>query len=218
MNFGQLQSLVSYWVDDPNFTYFTPAQVQLFLNNAQQECNKQLTQLDDSWYKKCGQTNLIVNQECYALPYDFQKINHMELIVGGVYPNEQKFTLNHSTQGEADAVNYSPSQPITFFLEKNCIIYRPIPNQAYLVRMYYSYRVTDMVYPTDVPDVPVEYQEYLAVLATLDCFLKDQRDPTPFITKRTFYETLMKSSATDRMIDKPRSIVQTYDDGFGNLY
>lgn len=218
MNFQTLQNLVSYWVDDLNMTYFTPTQIQLFLNNAQQEANKKLIQFNDDWYLKCGQAYTVQFQECYVTPSDFEKVNHMDLILGGTPGQEQRVTLNHSTQAEADLVNYSAGQPITFFLEKNCLIFRPVPDNAYLIRMYYSYRVSDMVYPTDLPDVPVQYHEYLAVLATLDCFLKDQRDPTPFMNKKAYYEELMRQSATDRMVDKPREIVTTYDDGFGTLW
>lgn len=219
MTFGQLQSLVSYWVDDPNSTYFTPVQVKAFLNNAQQEANKKLTEMNDDWYRKCAQTGLIANQECYALPADFRKLNHMELITGGVYPNEQLVVLNHSTQGETDYLGSGASVPKTFFLEKNCIIFKPVPDQAYLIRMHYSYRVLDMVQDFEVPDVPTEYHEYLAILASIDCFLKDQRDPAPFIEKIKHYDSLMKKTSTDRMIDRPRSVVITYDDGnSGNLY
>ena len=218
MNFQTLQNLVSYWVDDPNQTYFTPTQVQLFLNNAQREINKKLIQLDDTWYKQCVQTQTVTNQECYQLPLDFMKINHMQIILGGTYPNEQKTTLTHSTQTESDVMNFTSGQPATFFLEKNCLVLRPVPDNVYTIRMWYSYRVSDLIYATDVPDVPQEYHEYLPVLAALDCFLKDQRQPDTLITKKNYYDELMASSATDRLIDKPREIVQTFDDGFGTLF
>lgn len=218
MNFQQLQQLVSYWTDDLNFTYFTPTQVQFFLNNAQQEANKKLTQLNDNWYLKCAQTYTVQYQECYVLPSDFEKVNHMDIILGGTPGQEQRVNLTHSTQAESDFVNYSAAQPVTFFLEKNCLIFRPVPDNAYLIRMYYSYRVSDMVNSTDVPDVPTQYHEYLAVLATIDCFLKDQRDNTQFVGKKEYYEKLMRESATDRMVDRPREVVMTYDDGFGTLF
>lgn len=219
MNFQGLQDLVYAWVDDPNHTYFLPVQVQAFLNNAQQEVNKRLTNYNDSWYRKCAATYLIQNQGCYLLPSDFEKVNHMEIVTGGTYPNEQKHPINHSTESEADVVSYAPSTPCTFFLERGCIIFRPTPDNTYLVRMHYSYRVTDMVLPTDVPDVPLEYQEFVAVLATLDCYLKDQRDATQFINKRDYYQDLIAKSATNRMVDKARGIVVTCDDdGWGTLY
>jgi hypothetical protein len=218
MNLQELQSLISYWTDDINQTYFMPTQTQRFLNNALKETNKKLIQLNDSWYMKCAQTVIPALQECIALPSDFLKVNHMDIILGGVPGNEQRYRLNHSTQTEADSVNYSAGQPCTFFLEKGALILRPVPDISYTLRMYYSYRIADMVNATDVPDVPYEYQEYLAVLATMDCYLKDQRDPTPFAAKKESYEKLMRESATDRLIDKPREIVVTMDDGGGALY
>ena len=110
MNLQQLQNLISYWVDDPNQTYFLPAQTMVFLNNAQQEVNKRLTLTNDSWYRKCGQLYTVQNQECYAPPPDFEKVNHMTVIPpGSSFPNENRFPIVHCTEAEADRVSYAPA-------------------------------------------------------------------------------------------------------------
>lgn len=213
MNFGQLQSLVSYYLDDLQFTYFTPTQVQQFINNAQREVQQKLIQAGQNFYLTAVQTPTVANQEGLALPDDFLKIEHCELITGGVYPNEQRSILEHSTHRESDIVNYAPGQPVTFFLQKNCLILRPIPDvSTYILRLHYQYRVSDMTADGESPDVPLEYHEYIAILAAIDGFLKDQRDPSPFFAKRDYYEMSLKQSSNDRMEDKPRGVVVTWDD------
>lgn len=213
MNFGQLQNLVSYYLDDLQFQYFTPTQVQTFINNAQREVQQKLIQAGQNFYLTCVQAPTVTNQEGLQLPSDFLKIEHMEVITGGVWPTQQFSVLEHSTHRESDVVNYAPGQPVTFFLQKNCLILRPVPdNSTYLVRLHYMYRVADMTQPGEEPDVPQEYHEYIAVLAAIDGFLKDQRDPSPFFDKRRYYEESLKQSSNDRMEDKPRSVVNTWDD------
>jgi hypothetical protein len=213
VNFGQLQSLVSYYLDDLQFTYFTPTQVQRFINDAQREVQQKLLQAGQNFYLTCVQTPTVANQEGLALPDDFLKVEHCQIITGGTYPNEQYTVLTHSTHRESDFVNYAPSLPVTFFLQKNCLILRPVPDTStYILRLHYQYRVADMVFPGEEPDVPQEYHEYIAVLAAIDGFLKDQRDPSPFFDKRTYYEQSLKQSSQDRMEDKPRDVVVTWDD------
>ena len=84
--------------------------------------------------------------------------------------------------------------------------------------MQYTYRVTDMSQDLEVPDVPLQYHEYIGVLAALDGLLKDQRDPTPMLTKKDYYMSMMKQDAEDRREDGPRMVVQTEYDGYGILF
>jgi hypothetical protein len=109
VNFGQLQSLVSYYLDDLQFTYFTPTQVQRFINDAQREVQQKLLQAGQNFYLTCVQTPTVANQEGLALPDDFLKVEHCQIITGGTYPNEQYTVLTHSTHRESDFVNYAPS-------------------------------------------------------------------------------------------------------------
>ncbi len=76
-----------------------------------------------------------------------------------------------------------------------------------------------MTADSSIPDTPLQYHEYLAVLATLDGFLKDQRDPTPMLKeKRDFYLSLMKQDAINRKDDQARVVVSMDDSGFGYLF
>lgn len=220
MNFLDLKNMVWSWLDDLDGTYFLPPQVERWINNAQKEVQKQLIQSGQNWYQTCAQTYTVYNQDSYLLPSDFLKINHVTMVTGAYNQggNEQKQVIKHSTQGESDSVNYTLSLPQTFFLVQDAIILRPYPDQQYLMRLGYDYRVADMVLATDIPDVPYQYQEYIAVLATIDGFLKDQRDPSPFFAKKAYYEDMMKKDAQDRMVDKPRSVVITGGGGGGYLF
>lgn len=217
MTFSQLRTLVWSWLDDPQGTYFTTAQVNVWLNNAQRECEKQLIQAGENWYVTRTYTSTVQNYDTYALPTDFMRLNKLEVLLSGTSPNENRAGIVPVTLAQLDQVSMTTGTPSVHNIRKNCVVLRPIPDNTYTIYMDYSYLVNDMVSDSDVPDVPIQYQEYLAVLASIDGFLKDQRDPSPFFTKRDFYLSLMKQDAQNRNVSAPRQVVST-EDNIGILF
>jgi hypothetical protein len=214
MTRGELRNLVLYWLDDLDAGYFTPTQVNLWLNNAQMEVQKQLLQCGEYWYLKCVFADTVQNQDCYSLPADFLKCHRFELRVQGTSaPNEVWTTLVDQTLQEAAMFNYGAAQPGVYTIGKDCFYLRPIPDSGYRIKLHYSYRVDPMVDDLNVPDVPDQYQEYIAVLAAIDGFLKDERDPTPMYAKRDYYQDMMKKDQIQRNRAQPRRIIRTSDDG-----
>lgn len=216
MNLGDLQTLVLSWLDDPLAAYFTLPQVNVWLNNAQRECAKQLVQAGENYYTQLATSSTVANQATYDLPEDFLKVDKFQVVISGTTPNECTRTLAPVTLVDLDASSQGPASPQFYAIKKNCFILRPIPDIIYPLKLYYSYRVVDMVSTSDVPDVPIQYQEYLAVLATFDGLLKDQRDPGPMLTKRQYYLDLMKQDASERTVDAPRMVREL--DGYQGGY
>lgn len=218
MTFSQLRTLVWSWLDDPNGTYFTEVQVNVWLNNAQRECQKQLIQAGENFYVTSVYTSTVQNYDTYALPTDFMRLNKLQVLLSGTSPNENRAAITPVTLVQLDQVSMSTGTPQAHCIRKNCIVLRPIPDNTYTVYMDYSYLVNDMVADSSVPDVPIQYQEYLAVLASIDGFLKDQRDASPFFAKRDFYLSLMKQDAENRHVDAPRQVVCTDGGDMGVLF
>ncbi len=209
MTLAELRALTLSWLDDPNAGYFTIPQIDAWLNNAQKEVQKLLLQAGQNYYMKPCQTNLVYGQSDYVLPQDFVKEHRLEIVVSGVPPFENTVPLAPITLNQQDLVPNQIGQPQYYFLKKNRLVLMPAPDTILPLRLYYSPLVADMLLATDIPDVPPSYHEFLAVLATVDGMLKDQRDPSNIIIKRTYYETMLKQDAQERLQDSPRSIVQT---------
>lgn len=218
MTRGDLINQVRFWLDDLQGTYFTDAQVDQWLNNAQYEVQKQLLTAGQYWYMTCATTTLVANQDCYPVPNDFLKVHRMELLTQGVIsspPTAQNWVmLQDLTLQEAAFLNFGTSQPSAFTIGKTCFYLRAIPDQPYVIRLFYAYRVTPMVSDLNVPDVPEQYHEYIAVLATMDGFIKDQRDPSPLLTKKAYYEDMMKKDSIQRDRSSPRRVRRTQDTGY----
>lgn len=210
MTFGSLQTMVSYLVDDLNFGYFTQAQVQFWLNDAQREVQKKLLQTPGNWYVKRVNTATVLNQSDYTLPSDFLKVHRVELVLSGTAPNEVKNTIELITINEADKLPNGPGTPGCAYMTQNILSIFPAPDTAnQTLRVFYSYLVADMVNSNDVPDVPYQYQELIGLLAAKDAFIKDQRDPSPLLEKLAMYDMLMKQDAEQRNLTRGRKIVTT---------
>ncbi len=62
MTRAQLSSLVVSWLDDANQGYFTPSNVNTWLNLAQRQVQMRLLQAGNNWYMKPAETLTVVNQ------------------------------------------------------------------------------------------------------------------------------------------------------------
>ena len=217
MTLTELKALVSYWVDDVNFGYFTEVQVTRFLNQAQREVQKQLIQSGELYYLKCQETTMVADQQDYVVPTDIVMTHRMEIVLSGTAPNENKQAVTPMTLNQQDLLGYSTGTPVAYVYKKNRFALFPIPDTGLTLRIYYSYRVVDMTLDADIPDVPEDYQEYIAVLATIDGFIKDDRNNKNIMEKRDHYVKLLKEAAQIRTADQPRSVVVTGTD-FGMLW
>lgn len=212
MTLQDLQNLCAYWLDDLNFGYFTQSQLNVWLNNGQKEVQKILLQSRSNFYVTRVQTTLVVNQADYVLPIDFMTLHRLEIILSGSPPFEDTVPVGPITINQQDLVPHQTGTPQCYFFKKNRLTLVPSPDTAKPLRLYYSYTASDMVNLTDQPDIPPAYHEFVAVLATLDGLLKDGRDQSPMLTKKAYYENLLKQETQDRNEDAPRGIIQTGND------
>lgn len=217
MNLAQLQTYVSYALDDLNFGYFTQTQVTVWLNNAQHELQKRLLKAGNNRYTITVTTPLVPNQQAYALPLDFKKLHNLEVVISGVPPNENTSPISPITENQKYLVQNGAGTPNFYVIKKNNLILYPTSDSPTTLRMVYSYMVPDMVNLTDVPDAPSDYHEMIGLLAIEDGFIKDGR-ANPLIEKKiAAIQQSIDSDAQERTQDAPRGIVETgnnADNGF----
>lgn len=215
MTFVQLQTMVSSWLDDPNNGYFTLAEVKLWLNNAQREAQKMVIQAFEGHYRKVVETTMVQYQREYQLPSDFKKLSRIEVVLSGTtFQTESVTRLSKITENQQDMVTERTGTPMAYYFKGDQVVLVPAPDDDKTLRLTYLYRVTDMVNDADLPDVPADYHEYLAVLATLDGLYKDGREVGPMLQKKEYFERLFKQDAEERNVDESRTIVQTLDDDY----
>lgn len=215
MTFLELQNYVVEWLDDPNFGYFSQSTVQTWLNRALREVQKQLIQAGENWYITCAISSTVTDQREYTLPSDFLKSHRLEYVSSGTGVNQSLFVITPSTLQQARTlIGAKSGTPSVFVMRKSSFDLYPAPDTPdKTLRLYYSYRVSDMSGDNDVPDCPEQYHEYIAILAALNGYIKDDRAPNSLLEKRNFYLDMMKKDAEDRQQDTPRMVVITETDG-----
>ena len=215
MNRGEIRDLASVWLDDTSNGYFTVPQLDVFINQAQRECQKLLINAGEDYYTKCATTTTVSGQRDYLLPSDFVKILRIEYVTQGSGDTASVQRLHQITRQEQDVARGSVSgDPTNYFFNKTTFSLVPVPNRVLTMHLYYADRVTDMSNDSDIPDVPEDYHEYLAILAARDGFLKDGRGLGPIESKLAYYEKMMKAFSDQRNRGAARMIVAT-GAGFG---
>jgi len=209
-----MQDLVLSWLDDPDAGYFTRPQVKAWLNNAQKEAQKDVEQAFEGHFVKCVQTQTVQGQREYDLPSDFKRTRRVVLVVSGSdFANENVLLLYKITPNSQDAYDRYGT-PSVYYFKGNQLILVACPQQAWPLRMEYIYRIPEMTLDADVSEIPIEYHEYVCLLAARDGFLKDGRDMGPVKQKIDDYQTALKRDAEQRNIDAPRPVTTTqYDSG-----
>lgn len=226
MNVGSMCDYIAFLVDDIAFGYFKKPQLYRFLNQAGGECQKKLIDAGALWYLKVTPDSggssipLVVNQGSYAQPSDTMEVNRIELVQNpGTYEN--RYSLTSCTLNQKDLFPQGPGQPLAFYLGKNTIEILPPPNAVagQILRVFYNYRIVEINQDSDTMDVPIEYQEYVCLLAARKCYLKDGRDASLLNKDIEEVESRMMRKAMERAKDQPRQVVVTGEGGgFGGFY
>lgn len=213
----QIKAIIREWVDDRGGMYFDDTALNYFIQLAEYEVQKQLIAAGEMYYEKCQQTTLVVNQWDYILPNDFLKLHRLELVTSGSGVNEERRLLKRVTMNEQDKIGPKAGTPLVYVIKKTRMTLYPTPDAAKTLRLYYSFRITPMANDSDTPDIPEEFQEYIALLAAYDCFIKDDRNPSNLEKKIKVYTDRMKSLAEDRDESESRQVIDMDGEDVGVL-
>lgn len=206
------------WLDDPNQGYFTAANVNPWLNNAQRQVQQELLQAGNNWYMRPVETLTVLNQTDYVFPSDFIFLHRLEIVISGTGVSENRQPITPMTTNQQDLVSLASGTPTNYYIKKDRFTLMPAPSQVWTMRLYYSPIVQDMQNDSDVPDVPEQFMEYLAILAAYDGFIKDDRAPDNLIAKKAQYQEMLRKMSVDRSQDVPRQVVMVNEFDSGAWY
>ncbi len=209
---ANLTTLILSWLDDASAGYFTPANTLQWINLAQREVQKQLVLAGENYYVQTATTLTVAGQAQYVLPADFLKEHRVEIVESGTGASETRQALCAITINQQDFIPIALGQPTNYYIQKNSFFISPTPSISnQVMRLYYSYRAADVTLTTDICDIPEEFQEYIALLAAYNGFIKDDRAAENLNNKILEYKERLKQMAEDRLQDSSRGIVITDD-------
>lgn len=211
MTFLECQTLLGDTVDDAAFGYFTLSVVKQRLNLAQRELQGLLVRAGHSYYTKCVKTNTVASQKAYALPSDFYSLTLLEKVISGSGDTADTMPISYISPAQRYQTTSQSGDPDVYWFEKNNLILRPTPNRIQEFHLEYVYQVVDMVADGDLPDAPLQYHEFVSVLAAKKCFLKDGRPLAPIQEDLARLDKELKSIADTRRVDGPRMTIMAGD-------
>ena len=210
----EMRTLYLDYLDDVNGGYFTASVANLRMNLAQRELQKAMLKANKQYSAKVVSTPLVNGQANYALPSDFIQLIRLEYVTSGSGDTAATQDILPATPNQRETYLQQTGEPKFYTFIKTNLLLQPVPNGTQSLRLTYSYMVADMTSDADVPDLPVQFHEFIPVLAARDSFLKDGRSIAPVEVKLKEYKETMDSIAQQRNIDKPRMVVQTQGYGF----
>lgn len=209
MTLSQMRTLVWDYVDDPDGTYFLASIVNLRLNLAMIELQKRLISANKEYFLECVKTDTVVDQQAYALPSDFLQLVRLEWYEVGTSLTSLSNKIQQITPNQRDLVWSVTGDPQFYSMSKNNLVIWPIPSRIVEMHLEYNYQVAALSADGDIPDMDDIYHEYIVVLATRDCLIKDGRSIAPIEEKLKDYEKLLKEVAVQRQADSPRMVTVT---------
>jgi hypothetical protein len=217
----QIQQLISQWTDDVDQGYFTPTIINTFINNALYPVQRRLILAGQNAYTRCITTPCVQDQNLYALPTDFWGIRRLRIITQGSGATADRSTVDPIAMSQEQMLPKT-GLPRGFYLTKDssktpCIFLAPAPTQSsWTIEMDYAYVIVPMTLDVDIPDIPEQFHEYLALVAAYDCFIKDDKVPSTIKVKKEEYEDQLDEAAEAIIMAKARTVLITPEGFFGN--
>lgn len=214
-----MKTYISQIVDDELFGYFTSAVLNNFLNQSAKECQKKLVAAGNNWYLTVDTSQTLINgTSTYALPTNTLEINRIEIVQNpGV--NESYYAINEITLNQQNMFKYSNNisgQPEAFYTQKNSIVLVPQPDASVAgrtLRLWYSPLIADVTNDSSTFDIPATFHEFVCLLATLKCYLKDGRDPALIKDQLRETENRLEKAAIERAKTEASTVVVVDGDG-----
>jgi hypothetical protein len=212
----ELENLVADWLNDPSKTYFTASTIQTRLNLAQRVLQSILIDAYQDFYTTCATTVTAVGRGRYKLPGDFRKVRRLEILMSGSGDTGDYRKLEPMDLNQQDLIQKGTGTPTNYFILKNHLYLRTVPDSVKEMHLHYIYRVQDIANDGDSPDIPEDYHEFLAILAVRADLIKDGADMNPILNLKEEYEKRIRTDAAEVKADGARMIVATRG-GYGAL-
>jgi hypothetical protein len=178
MNLGQIRDSARVKSDEQATGFLSNAQFNGFVNQAHRFIYGKIAQRFEDYFIVKGTAlngglfDSVAETQSYSLPATMLKVVRVEhRDVNSTSDNDWRRI--ERTNSNNDHVNdYFPVRPgyspyFSYFIAGNQIHLRPIPREAFTVRLWFVPMATDMSSDTDEPSLPSPYHELVAEYASI---------------------------------------------------
>lgn len=183
MNLSQIRDLARSKADEQTTNFIGDSELNNYINQGQRHIFTKIVQRFENYFITKGTAlnggliTTVINQMSYDLPSDLHKFVRVEhRRSGSTDDNEWRklATLNIASDRLDDYFplreGYTPG--FGYFVAGNQIHIKPVPTQAYEVRIWYVPNCTALSVDTDTPVIPEMYHELISEYAAMQCLRK----------------------------------------------
>lgn len=168
MQFSEMITAVSELINQPltdDTKTVTLTSVKRNLNRGYKKIVNRVVALNQDYYMRLAKANLVADQSTYALPDDFKRIRRLDITFDGT-TREKGQRIDRQTIFDP-MTTVSEGTPLYSLISEGIEIY-PTPEDSVTngLWLWYIEDVSDMSNDTDVPDVPLGYEDLCIDYAT----------------------------------------------------
>lgn len=124
-----------------------------------------------------GKFNTVAGTQGYSLPTTLMKLVRVESRTSSSTNDNDYLRVRTDNIANDMGTNFSPLREgyvpdFGYFIAGNKIYFKPVPQSAYTVRLWFIPRATALSLVSDTPSVPEEYHELIAEYAAIQCLAK----------------------------------------------
>jgi len=181
LNLSKLRNLARFKSGITNTATLTNADLDDLINIGYKKVQQEMVKINQDFFEEQkAKFDLVANQDLYALPDDFLAMKQLRLAYSTpsdesdykiAIPHDAAATKDVSSQEE----NVSSANPI-YDLTGNYFRIKPTPdsNVSNGGEIYYFARCSDLSSTADVPDIPSDYHDIIAIYAAKEAAFRFQ--------------------------------------------
>jgi hypothetical protein len=169
--------------DEQATGYISDVELDRFINQGCKFIYAKICQRFEDYFIESGTAlngglfNTVIKQQAYPLPLTMQKLIKVEhRAAGSINDNDwcrmERVNISNHRLDEYYPVREGYRPGFGYFIAGSNIYFRPVPAEAFSIRLWFIPRFVDLVAVDSIPAIPEEYHELIAEYASLQCLRK----------------------------------------------
>ena len=218
MILSALRARTRFFIDEPTQKNWLDSDLNIAINIAQADVAKEISHIYEDYFIKTADLNAsgtppgtIPGQELYSLPADFIKFKRVERSDLGeaLSPIDINEKPLYGTASAPLVSMAGVGNGICYYIIGNSVGFTPTPADYIPIRLYYNYRLVDLVNDSDTSEIPQDYHDMLALRAAIDAFIKDESDTSALERRYNGLFSQLQRTLRNRQTQEPRRVRRT---------
>lgn len=216
---GNMRLAAKQRCDRVNSKYLTDQEWNNNISDSRKELNDILVQKFGNdynvaypyTYTTSGTIDPLTQASTYPLPVDFYKLLGAEVALNPADPNSwitlRKFEfIQRNLWNFPNVYTFYGITNLRYRLNGTNLMIVPIPSSGQTIRIWYVPRPNQLINDTDIVDGYSDYEEYVIVDVCIKALVKEDSDPSAFMSQKQALLQRINEAAENRDIGEPETV------------